>query len=241
VLRYNYRVIAFALMLTSTYPADLFGDRDPAGFQGQVPPGYGGPPGYGVPPGPGGLPAYGGPRGYVADGGYGARAVDGRRWLLVLSAPARKLMVFFIVFGAVVSAGVSVYRVTTVSDQISTLTAAIQVTVDGAPVDSALTSYPSDVSGCYGDLSCMTAVSRKDARTLSTFAGQLRSISMPSRAAAAKATLITTTSDMAVTFARQGAATSASQYASIARSSGAALSADQFRTDYDNLVNMLRS
>jgi hypothetical protein len=224
VLRYNYRVIAFALMLTSTYPAGLFGDQDAAG-----------------PATPGGLPAYGAPRGYVTDGGYQAWAADGRRWLLLLSASARKLMVFFIVFGAVLSVGYSAYRVTTVSDQISTLTATIQVTVDGAPVQSALTSYASDASGCYGDLSCMTAVSRKEARTLSTFAGQLRTISVPSRAAAAKATLITTASDMAATFARLGAVTTGYQYDRIAISSGAVQSADQFRTDYDSLVSALRS
>jgi hypothetical protein len=87
----------------------------------------------------------------------------------------------------------------------------------------------------------MTAVSRKDARTLSTFAGQLRAISVPSRAAAAKATLITTASDMAATFARLGAVTTGYQYDRIAISSGAVQSADQFRTDYDSLVSALRS
>lgn len=246
VLRYNYRVIAFALMLTSTYPAGLFGDQDVAGPAAPAGPPMAGPygqpqPGYGYGAPLGGLPAYDGPRGYVADDGYQAWAADGRRWLLLLSAPARKLMVFFIVFGAVLSVGYSAYRVTTVSDQISTLTATIQVTVDGAPVQSALTSYASDASGCYGDLSCMTAVSRKEARTLSTFAGQLRTISVPSRAAAAKATLITTATDMAATFARLGAVTTGYQYDRIAIPSGAVQSADQFRTDYDSLVSALRS
>jgi hypothetical protein len=67
VLRYQIRVIGFAVMLTSAYPADLFGDPDLAGSYGQPQPGYGYPqPGYG------GLPVYGGQRGYVAGPSHGA-------------------------------------------------------------------------------------------------------------------------------------------------------------------------
>jgi hypothetical protein len=244
VLRYNYRVLAFALMLTSTYPAGLFGDPEAAGFAppaappmtgpyGQPQPGYG----YGAPAG--GLPAYGGPRGHVADGGHQAWAVDGRQWLLILSASARKLMVFFIVFGAVLSAGYSAYQAAALGDQISTLTAEIQVTADAAPVSDALASYTSDVTGCYGDLGCKTAVNRKLASTLSTFAGQLQTISMPSRAATANARLITAMSDMSAAFARLGAVTTDGQYDAIAQPSDVVQALNQFSMDYDNLVSAL--
>lgn len=215
VLRYNYRVLAFALMLTSTYPAGLFGDQDMPGLYGQPQPGYGAPQGYGL--------------------------VDGRRWLLTLSAPARKLMIFFIVFGAVVSAAGTAYRVTALSGDITRLTAVTEVTVGSIPVHSALASYPSDLTGCYDDLGCKTTVDRRLASTLSTFAGQLRTISMPSRATAADANLIAATSGMAATFARLGAVTTEDQYGAIAQSSGAVQAADRFDTAYDNLLSALNA
>jgi hypothetical protein len=105
VLRYQLRVIGFAVMLTSAYPGELFGDAPAPAPQGYAAPqGYGAQPGYGDPLVPGGLPAYAGPRGYVADAG----TMTGRPWPLILSAPARKLMVFFIVFGVIVSIGANI-------------------------------------------------------------------------------------------------------------------------------------
>jgi len=84
VLRYQLRVIGFGAMLTSTYPAELFGDMD-----APAPQAYGAQPGYGA------------PQGYIAG------PVAGRQWLLSLSAPARRLMVSFIVLGVVILAAVS--------------------------------------------------------------------------------------------------------------------------------------
>lgn len=105
VLRYQLRVIGFAVMLTSAYPGELFGDAPAPAPQGYAAPQeYGTQPGYGDPLVPSGLPAYAGPRGYVADAG----TMTGRPWPLVLSAPARKLMVFFIVFGVFVSIGANI-------------------------------------------------------------------------------------------------------------------------------------
>jgi hypothetical protein len=127
------------------------------------------------------------------------------------------------------------------SGDITRLTAVTEVTVDSIPVHSALASYTSDVTGCYNDLGCETAVNRKLASTLSTFAGQLRTISMPSRATAANAKLITATSGMAATFARLGAVTTQDQYDSIAQSSGAVQAVDQFDTAYDNLLSALNA
>jgi Domain of unknown function (DUF4389) len=235
VLRYNYRVIAFALMLTSTYPAGLFGDQAVAGPYGQPQPGYG----YGAPLG--GLPAYGGPRGYVADGGYQGGAADGRSWLLLLSGPARKLMVFFIVFGAVISAGYSAYQVTTLASRIRALTATAQFTLAAAPARVDLASYPSDVKACDGQLDCVTGLDRTLATDFSMLASELQGISVPSLATAAKARLITASSNVSAAFAQLGAATSAGQHASIARSAGVQLAGEQFDADYDYFVSALRS
>jgi Domain of unknown function (DUF4389) len=211
VLRYNARVLGFALMLTSAYPSELFGDADVTGLYGQPYP------------------------------GYGAGTAGGWQWPLVLSAAARKLVIFFIVFGAVVSAGAGAYNTTMLSSSVSTLAAAAQVSADVAPVRTALDSYPSGVQACRGELDCVTGLDRKLAATLDTFAVQLQIISMPSQAATANASLITAVSSTAASFARLGSATSAGQYTSIARSSGVQQAGDRVEAAYDNLVSALTS
>ena len=113
VLRYQLRVIGFGAMLTSTYPAELFGDTG-----APTPQAYGAQPGYGAPPG------------YIAD------PVAGRQWLLILSAPARRLMVFFIVLGVIALAGAGFLDVR-LSDSIGSPTAA-PVTAVTSPVHYAL-------------------------------------------------------------------------------------------------------
>jgi Domain of unknown function (DUF4389) len=262
VLRYQVRVLGFAVMLTSAYPADLFGDTDLAGPYGQPQAGYGAPqpgygppqpgfgaqpgygaqqPGYGAPQGYGGLPAYSGQRGYVADPGYGPGTVEGRQWRLVLSAPARKLVIFFIVFGAVLAIGASVVNAVQARNGVSALNAAREVSADSVAMRTTLASYPSEVQACNGKLACVTALDRNLATSLNTFAGQLRTISMPSKAVAANGKLITAVSNTAAIFARLGAATSVSQYNSIGQSSGLQPSADQVDTAYNNLASALTS
>jgi hypothetical protein len=242
VLRYQVRVLGFAVMLTSAYPADLFGDTDLAGPYGQPQPGYGAPqPGYGDPQGYGGLPAYGGQRGYVADPGYGPGTAEGRQWRLVLSGPARKLVIFFIVFGAVIAMGVSVVNAVQARNGVSALSAAREVSSDSVAMRTTLAGYPAGVQACNGKLACVTALDRNLATSLNTFSGQLRTISMPSKAVAANAKLITAVSNTAAIFAKLGAATSVSQYNSIGQSSGLQQSADQVDTAYNDLASALTS
>jgi hypothetical protein len=122
VLRYQLRVIGFGAMLTSTYPAELFGDIEASAPQ-----------------------AYGTQLGYGAPQGYIAGPAAGRQWLLILSAPARKLMVFFIVFGVVVLAVVSYLDATAFGSGFGSATAAAQVTAATIPVREALDTYPSEL------------------------------------------------------------------------------------------------
>jgi Domain of unknown function (DUF4389) len=87
----------------------------------------------------------------------------------------------------------------------------------------------------------VTALDRNLAASLNTFAGQLRTISMPSKATAANARLITAVSNTAAIFARLGAATSISQYNSIGQSSGLQPAANQVDTAYNDLASALTS
>jgi uncharacterized protein DUF4389 len=220
VLRYQLRVIGFGAMLTSTYPAELFGDID-----APAPQAYGAQPGYGAPPG------------YIAGTGAMAR----RPWLLILSAPARKLMVFFIVFGVVVLAVVSYLDVAAFGSGFGSARAAVQVTAATIPVREALDAYPSEQQACNQKLDCLTKVDLSVASTLNSFADRLRGISMPSQAAAPNARLITSVSGTAAIFARMGSATSISQYNDIAQSSGLQQAADRVDTDLDSLGTALAS
>jgi Domain of unknown function (DUF4389) len=210
VLRYQLRVIGFATMLTSTYPAELFGDID--------------------------APA---PQAYGAQPGYGT--VAGRQWFLILSAAARRLMIFFIVFGGVVLAGVSYLDTAAFSSDLGSATAAAQVTAATIPVRDALDGYPTALQACSQKVDCFTRLDRNLATTLKGFAGQLRGISMPSQATAANAKLITSVSNTAAIFARLGTATSATQYDDIAQSSGLQDAANQMDTDLDDLATTLAS
>ncbi len=177
----------------------------------------------------------------MADPGYGAGTAAGRQWRLVLSAPARKLVIFFIVFGVVLAIGVSAVNAVTASNSVSAANAARQVTADSTAVRATLASYPSAVQACNGKLACVTALDRNLATSLNTFAGQLRTISMPSKATAANAQLITAVSTTAADFAKLGAATSVSQYNDIAQSSGLQQSAAQIDTAYSDLGSALGS
>ena len=242
VLRYYVRALGFALMLTSAYPAGLFGDPQarvpwsPAAPYGQAPQGYDPQaPGYGDPQAPG----YGVQPGYAQPGGYVAGSEPS--WRLILSAAARKLVVGFLVFGVVVAIAGGVIDAVTVGNSVSALTAAEEVSTDVQPVRTILDNYSTSVQGCHGKLACVTSLDRRVASTLSTFAGQLRAIQMPSHAVAANAALATAVSNTSSVFARLGAATTPSQYISEAQAASLQQSVNGINQAYTNLGTALSS
>ena len=257
VLRYQLRTLGFALMLTSAYPGGLFGDPEMPGTYGQgdgPQPGYGAQPGYGPQPGYAAQPGYGPqpgyaaqPPGYAAQPGYaqagygtpGAGTAGGLSWRLVLSATARKLMILFIVLGVVLGAANGVIQGAVLGHGVSALRAAEEVSTDVTPVRDVLNNYQTSVQACQGQLNCVTALDRKVAGSLNTFAAQLRGISMPSQAVAANAALAAAVSSTAGIFAKLGTATSASQYNSLLQSSGVQQSVDRLNQAYENLGTAL--
>ena len=121
------------------------------------------------------------------------------------------------------------------------MNAAHQVQADASPVSTAINNYSASVKACNGQLACVTKLDRQVAATLNTFAGQLRTIPMPSQATAANAALASSVSQDREHFARLGTATSATQYISEAESSGLQQSVDQINQAYTNLGNALDS
>jgi len=261
VLRYQVRVLGFALMLTSAYPGGLFGDQAAPGTWSPAGPGYGSQPGYGgygEPQGYGAPQGYGPEAGYAQPGyaqpgyaqpgyaqpGYGAAVAgtaDWPSWRLVLSEAARKLVILFIVLGVLLGAVNGAIQGALASHRVSALTAAEQVATDVAPVRDALNNYPASVQACKGKLNCVEALDKKVAGTLNTFAAQLRGIAMPSQATAANAALAAAVSNTADIFTKLSTATSAKQYISEAQSSGLQQAVNQINQAYDNLGTALSS
>jgi Domain of unknown function (DUF4389) len=246
-LRYQIRAIGFAVMLTSAYPAGLFGDREQPGYGAQ--PGYGTQPGYGDALGYGAQPGYGTQAGYGAAQGFVGRpdAETGGEpsWRLILSGGARKLMVAFIVIGVLLVVVDGAFEAAFGAKATSAAIAASasgQVQADSVPVSSAISDYSANATACHGQVSCITGLDRRVATALDTFAGQLRAIPMPTgQATSADAALAASVSRTASIFARLGAATSASQYVSLADSSNLQQSVNQVNQDYTNLGDALNS
>lgn len=219
VLRYQARVIGFACMLTSAYPGGLYGDPMAVGT-----PGF-----------------HAGYRGPAADeDGAAAAEAAMAPWLLVLSAGAKRLMTGLVILGALLIAGQTALEATATSRVVTAADASYQLQAAIVPVSNALNDYPANAKACRNSLPCVTGLDRRVAAALETFADQVPAIVMPSdRASAAASALAASTSRVASIFSSLGAATSASQYVSIASSSGLQQAVDQMNQDSINLGNAL--
>jgi hypothetical protein len=192
-LRYQTRVLGYSLMLTSAYPAGLFGDS--------------------VPP---------------------------RPWRLVLSGTARKLMIGFIVLGALLAAGQSAIGVLATSGILTSAAASAELEADFVPVDSAIDNYAASAKACDGQLGCLTSLDRQVAGTVGAFAWQVPDIAMPrGKAGPAAAALTASAAHASDVFGSLGAAATAGQYQGIADSGTLQHSVSQMNQDYLALRNAL--
>lgn len=219
-LRYQVRTIGFAAMLTSAYPSELLGEppltRRPSAAWTPAP----GPFGQAQPPQPGD-PA----------------------WRLVLSGPAKQLVAGFIVLGSLLLiAMLSVALVTSgvAANSNSKASVASRLAADSAPVSDAINNMPTNVKACKGKLECVTKLDRQVATTLSTFAGQLKTLKMPSKdSAGANAALISSVTKAAGIFEHLGAATTANGYIKDASSANLNGALGQINEDYGQLTSVL--
>ena len=215
-VRYQTRVLGYSLMLTSAYPGGLFGDSVPPQVAWSQP-GYG----YAQP-------------GYWAPQGYGSH------WRLGLSGTARKLMIGFIVLGALLAAGQSAIVVLATSGILTSAAASAELEADFVPVDSAIDNYAASAKACDGQLACLTSLDRQVAGTIGAFAGQVPNIAMPrGKAGAAAAALTASAGHASGVFGSLGAAATASQYESITGSGTLQHAVSQMNQDYLALRNAL--
>jgi len=228
-------------------PGDAYGP--PGGYSAPGAPGYG-PPGYGTPGSVWGAPgAPGAPGGYGAAPGYGpppaADAGDPAGWRLVLTPAARKLMIFFIVFGAVI--GLGEYGFSTAADygSVSNITTAgsaiAQINSAYNTLNGQVNKYQSGVSACNGQLKCLTNLDSQAAGYFSAFAGKLQATAVPSSASQAKNTLYSDSRSAAQDLSQLSQATSASAYQSTLSSTGLEQTLNRFDTDYNALGTALNN
>jgi hypothetical protein len=164
-------------------------------------------------------------------------------------APQSRLAVLFryflllclLVLGVLFSVGCGATAGAAHSNGASAANATKQVQANTTPVTDAVNNYAANVKACKGQLACVTQLDRQVAATFNTFAGQLRATEMPSKATAAKAALVASVSRAAAVYAQLGAATSANQYISEARTAGLASALNQVNHAYANLGTALGS
>ena len=251
VLRYRFRYNCYLLLLTPSYPGGLFGDAPGApGYAGEPPaPEYGAAgydaPGYGT-----AGPVYGTPPGYDAPGGYGATRplVRPASWQLILTSAAKRLVVLFVVLGALVWVGGIVLDATLMansanrSNTVNTANQAIdQMNSSYAALTSNLSKLQATVKACDTKLTCVTKADRTAAAYFSTFASQLQATPMPSGAVAAASKLHTDATQAAQDFTKLSKATTVSGYQRTFASIGLQQTLNLFDRDFNALGTALEN
>jgi hypothetical protein len=219
---------------------------------GPATPGYGQPgPGYGQP-----APGYGeavpGQPGYAA-AGYGpdgptaapVRWLGGDQpWRLVLSRTAKRLIVLFLVLGAIFTVGYIALSAGVASSSgnntVTRAEATISVEAAFARLSTTLSGFDSKVAACSGKLTCVNKVDKQMSVAFGTFARNMDGISMPGAASSAAADRVRSDANQASAgFLRLSAVTSAAQYNQVVASTGLEANLKRFDADYQALGTTL--
>jgi hypothetical protein len=146
VLRFQARLAAYWFMLTPAYPGGVFGD----------PPGA---PGWTAGPQPAPEPYWGDP-GY-GDPAYAPQPVPQiSSWQLSLTRGARRLLVTFIVLGAVSGLGLNVYDAVAGKSRIQAAIGVLQLNRAVNTLNTSSNAWQQGAANCGQDLPCLT---RQDA------------------------------------------------------------------------------
>jgi hypothetical protein len=229
------------------------GYDDPA----QGTPGYGDPaygaPGYGIPGtgAPGyeapGAAGYGAPGGAGYAGGYGAPrpAFQPADWRLALTAPAKRLVVLFVVLGVLFWGGyIALFATLIATGTNGALTAGNAFNSMNSSYNALannLNQWQSATAACDKKLSCVTAADSTAASDFSKFASQLQATAMPSAALPYADKLLSDANKAAQDFTQLGESSSIEQYQSTTASTGLQQTLDQFDQDFNALMSKLNS
>ena len=212
---------------------------------GPAAPGYGQPaPGYGeaVPGQPGYAAAGYGPYGPTA---APVRWLGGDQpWRLVLSRTAKRLIVLFLVLGAIFAVGYIALSAGVASSSgnntVTRAEATISVEAAFARLSTSLSGFDSKVAACSGKLTCVNKVDKQMSVAFGTFARNMDGISMPGAASSAAADRVRSDANQASAgFLRLSAVTSAAQYNQVVASTGLEANLKRFDADYQALGTSL--
>src|ERR1700722_17840336 len=212
---------------------------------GPAAPGYGQPaPGYGeaVPGQPGYAAAGYGPYGPTA---APVRWLGGAQpWRLVLSRTAKRLIVLFLVLGAIFAVGYIALSAGVASSSgnntVTRAEATISVEAAFARLSTSLSGFDSKVAACSGKLTCVNKVDKQMSVAFGTFARNMGSISMPGAASSAAADRVRSDANQASAgFLRLSAVTSPAQYNQVVPSTGLEANLKRFDADYQALGTSL--
>jgi hypothetical protein len=264
--RYQTRYICYLCLLTSTYPAKLFGDQPdasaPAPAAPAAPiaptesawgtpapygstPGYENTPAYGTTPANEGTPGYGTPQSvYGAPGGFGGAQPAGpaANWPLVLTRSAKNLLILFMVIGLFYGVGsqyVSAKLRDRVTNSVDTQADAVSAwNSANTSLNTKMTAWSTAEQAC-NDITCATAAATQGASYMSAFASEVQAIAMPSDATAAAAKVVADATKAAAAFTTLSHATSAAQYQSEATSTGIEQDLTALHTDTNTAATAL--
>lgn len=235
-------------------PGQGYGQPAETGYDTPSGPGYGtaGQAGYGPPGGPGygapGGPGYGAPGGYGPPpveygqaGGYGPPPPPGdpSGWRLLLTPAAKRLVVVFIVLGALGYGGQTVVQQSVFGSKISnTLSAAAAsrtLQAANTKLNSQIGQFQTATQACNGKLACLERADAKAAGYFTGFGNTVRSMRVPSNAAADANKVYSDSVKVASDFTQLSRASGVDQYQKLAN---AAVQQDSDQFDHD--VNALQ-
>jgi hypothetical protein len=231
------------------------------GAPGAAPGGYGTPgpygpppgtPGYGAPgaaPGYGATPGYGTTPGYATTPGYGAAPAYGASqppagWQLILTSGAKRLVVLFIVLGAIFYVGEIIAQQASGASNFSFNSpspAAANTAVTNAynTLNTQVSAFQTATNSCNGNISCLSSADQKAAQDFQQFGNTVQGTAMPSDAQADASTVVLDSSAVSSDLSQLSTATSAQQYESLVSSTGLESDSTKFDTDVSTLKSHL--
>jgi Domain of unknown function (DUF4389) len=251
VLRYQFRLNCYYMMLTPAYPWGLFGDdrgglSAPGGAPAHPAPdaGYGTPaPGYGTPGS-----VYGAPGGYGAPAGYGPgyTVFQPASWQLILTSGARGLVILFLVLGVVTYAGVrfgiSASHAIQQAQNITAANNAIdKLNSSYGTLTTDMNRWQAAVTACDQNLTCVTKQDGNAAAYFAAFASELRATPMPSGVTAAANQAYSGATQIAQEYTELSQAANVEEYQATFNRIGLQQTLNRFDQDFNALGTALNN
>jgi len=220
VNRYVARYGGYAYMVTGEYPGGLFGDERAPSPQSAAT--------------------------AVAEPATGAIAesevhveAPADPWRLVLSDAAKGTLGACLVLGvAVWAAGIAVES-TVANTRVSSAVSLVQIEHANNVLGRTLSPFPSSVTACGQQLTCVTQLDRGAGQAFEAFASSVRAAGVSGSAAADASTLANVANTAGQALLQLGSATSVGQYESVVSGSNLQQDLQQFGADYLKLIREL--